>query len=148
MPAGTHWELTPRESIEAECARRGRDAVVAGCVALIEGAPACADPGLLLALAGPAARKFLDGGDHDDLYWLRVWGARGLLWAWREGTTGALRVALGDGHWRVREMAAKVAARHLVGDVLDPLIALRDDPVPRVRAAAERAVAALTAAGA
>lgn len=149
MPAGPHWELTPRESIEAECARRGRDAVVAGCVALVGGAAADADPGLLLALAGPAAHKFLDGGEHDDLYWLRVWGARGLLWAWQDRASGALRAALGDEHWRVREMAAKVAARHLVGDALDPLTALRDgDPVPRVRAAAERAVAALTRAGA
>jgi HEAT repeat protein len=148
VPAGTHWELTPRESIEAECARRGRDAVVAGCVALIEGTSVDTDPGLLLALAGPAARKFLDGTDHDDLYWLRVWGTRGLLWAWRDQATGALLVALGDEHWRVREMAAKVAARHLVGDALEPLTALRDDPVPRVRAAAERAVAVLTSAGA
>lgn len=149
MPAGPHWELTPRRSIEAECARRGRDAVVAGCVELIAGGRA--DPGLLLALAGPAARPFLDGADRDDRYWLRVWGTRGLLWAWRDGAVGAvgaLRTALADEAWRVREMAAKVVARHLVGDALGEVAALRDDPVPRVRAAADRAVAALTRTGA
>lgn len=43
-------------------------------------------------------------------------------------------------------MAAKVVARHKLGDALPAVSGLRSDPVPRVRAAAERAVAALTAA--
>ena len=30
------WELTPRQSVEAECQRRGKPAVVDGCVALLE----------------------------------------------------------------------------------------------------------------
>jgi hypothetical protein len=55
---------------------------------------------------------------------------------------------LQDTEWRVREMAAKVVARHLVGDALPTVTVLRDDPTPRVRAAAHRAVLALTAAGA
>jgi hypothetical protein len=143
---GSHWGLTPRQSIEAECARRGHAAVVAGCVGLVVGDDV--DPDLVVALAGPGADKFLDGRPHDDTYWLRVWGARGLLWAWDGSALGAVRRALGDDAWRVREMAAKVVARHLVGDVLAEVAALRDDPVPRVRAAATRAVAALTARGA
>jgi hypothetical protein len=53
---------------------------------------------------------------------------------------------MSDEAWRVREMAAKVTARHLVGDALPEVLALRDDPVPRVRAAAERAVARITQA--
>ena len=53
-----------------------------------------------------------------------------------------------DEAWRVREMAAKVIARHRVGDALDAVAALRADPVQRVRAAAARAVTRLTAAGA
>ena len=59
--------------------------------------------------------------------------------------TAALIEAMGDGAWRVREMAAKVVARHRVGEALDAVAALRDDPVPRVRAAAARAVVVLTA---
>jgi hypothetical protein len=106
------------------------------------------DPALLLALAGPGAGTFLDGQPHDDTYWLRVWGARGLLWAWDDSARPAVRQALGDEHWRVREMAAKVVARHELGDTLPVVADLRDDPVPRVRAAATRAVAVLTAAGA
>ncbi len=42
-------------------------------------------------------------------------------------------------------MAAKVVAAHRVGRALDAVAALRDDPIPRVRAAAERAVVLLTA---
>lgn len=139
------WELTPQQSIEAECARRGRPRVVAGCLALLAG-ERC-DDALVRALAGPAADPYLDGtatGEH----WFRVWGARGLLWAWLDSPAArsALVQALSDEAWRVREMAAKVVARHLVGDALDAVAALRDDRVPRVRAAAERAVARLAAA--
>jgi hypothetical protein len=49
---------------------------------------------------------------------------------------------------RVREMAAKVVARNLVGDALDDVAPLREDPVRRVRVAATRAVATLAARGA
>jgi hypothetical protein len=82
------------------------------------------------------------------LYWLRVWGARGLLWVWDDSALGALRVALADEAWRVREMAVKVVARHRVGDLLSTVAGLQDDPVPRVQTAANRAVTVLTAAGA
>jgi hypothetical protein len=140
--AGSRWGLTPRQSIEAECARRGRVAVVRGCVDLVLGDEA--DPDLLVALGGPGAGKFLDGREHVDSYWLRVWGARGLLWVWDDRALEALRHALGDEAWRVREMAVKVAARHGVGDVLPEVAGLRDDPVPRVREAARRAVTTLT----
>ncbi len=139
------WGLSPRRSIEAECARRGRAAVVFGCAQLVAGNDA--DPGLLLALGGPAAANFLDGRPHVDAYWLRVWGARGLLWAWDDSALDAVRLALEDDAWRVREMAAKVAARHLLGDVLSAVAGLLEDPVPRVRTAASRAVARMTQAG-
>ncbi len=146
MPAPSHWGRTPRESIEAECRRRGPDAVVAGCRALLREQPV--DPGLLQALGGPGAVKYLDGARHADTYWLRVWGARGLLWAWDDAALPELLAATADDAWRVREMAAKVVARHQVGDALDHVVALRDDAVPRVRHAAERAVVRLTASGA
>lgn len=40
-------------------------------------------------------------------------------------------------------MAAKVVARHLLGDALPVVAELRDDPLARVRAAASRAVVRL-----
>ena len=74
-----------------------------------------------------------------------MWAARGLLHAWDDSATEAIIHATDDEAWRVREMAGKVVARHRVGDALDAVAALRDDPVPRVRAAAQRAVVILTA---
>jgi HEAT repeat protein len=121
--------------------------VVAGCVGLIEGDDA--DGELILALGGPPARRLLGGGSRSDQrYWFRVWGTRGLLWAWDDTALDAVLLALRDPAWRVREMAAKVSARHRVGEALPALVELRADPVPRVRAAAARAVVVLTHAGA
>jgi hypothetical protein len=141
------WALTPRQSIEAECGRRGKPAVVSGCIALLEGRGGV-DDALVLALGGPPAEYVLDRGAGGKLgYWLRVWGARGLLHAWDDRATAAIIHATGDGAWRVREMAAKVIARHRVGDAFGAVAGLRGDDVPRVRAAAERAVVLLTASG-
>jgi hypothetical protein len=136
---------TPRERIEAECARRGKDAVVADCLALLDGQ---VDAGPLRSLAGPGAEKFFDGEEHTDTYWLRVWALRGLLWAWDSRATRHVGDALHDEAWRVREMAAKIVARHLVGEAYAAVAELRDDPVPRVRQVAERALVRLTQAGA
>jgi hypothetical protein len=143
----SYWGLTPRQSIESECAGRGMRAVSAGCARLITGE--AVDATLIVALGGPHARRVLDAGpDSDQRYWLRVWGARGLLWAWDGSAVEAVRQALSDPAWRVREMAAKVVARHLVGDLLVAVAELRDDPVSRVRAAALRAVKVITETGA
>jgi hypothetical protein len=146
MPARSLWGLTPRQSVEAECARQGKLAVVDGCARLVAGEEA--DPALIMALGGPGARRLVHDPRPDQRYWLRVWGARGLLWAWDDSALGAVQIALADEAWRVREMAAKVVARHVLGDALPAVAALRDDPVARVRAAADRAVAVLTRAGA
>lgn len=144
MPAPSSWGKTPRRSIEEECARRGRPAVVAGCVALLSGRDA--DPELVTALGGPPARRVLTQSAGPD-YWLRVWAARGLLWAWDDTAVAALTLALTDEHWRVREMALKVVARHRVDEALEPAAELQRDPVPRVRAAAGRALTRLASAG-
>lgn len=133
--------------MEAECARRGRAAFVAGCVRLLEGDDS--DVGLIRLLGGATAPWALDPArEPEQLYWFRVWAARGLLWAWEDTALPTVRAALLDEAWRVREMAAKVVARHVVGDLLTDVAELRDDPVPRVRAAATRAVARITMANA
>lgn len=140
----TSWG-PPRASIEAECARRGRDAVVDGCRALLRGDEV--DHPLVVALGGPAASAHAPGRPpRDDAYWLRVWGARGLLWAFEPEAVPELRLAAHDERWRVREMAMKVVARHRVDELLDEALALHGDATPRVRAAAARAVAALITA--
>jgi len=145
VPARPAWELTPQQSVQIECARRGTAQVVAGCVALLQGQEV--DDVFLLALGGPGGHRVLDDGpEQRNQYWRRVWGARGLLYAWTDEAEGAVVAALADEHWRVREMAAKVVAKRRIGAALDPVTALRVDPVPRVRAAAERATVLLTAA--
>jgi len=139
--------MTPRDSVTAECRRRGLDAVVAGCVGLLDGTGS--DEGLIIALGGKAAPDVLSGREGGASgYWPRVWAARGLLYAWSDSAAAAIIRATGDEAWRVREMAAKVIARRRLADALDAVVALRDDPVPRVRAAAGRAVVTLTATGA
>lgn len=145
--APTHWGMTPRQSIEAECARRGEPALVAGCTELLSGG--VVDDGLLRALAGPAATTVLRGeAGGVEGYWPRVWGARGLLYAWADGAEKVVIRATTDDAWRVREMAAKVVARRRLGNGTRAMGALCDDPVPRVRCAAERALQTLVASGA
>jgi HEAT repeat protein len=134
---------TPRERVEQECARRGRDDVVAGCIELLSGYEA--DPDLILALGGPPARWVVTGEQAGPPYWLRVWAARGLLWAWDDIALPSLLLALTDEAWRVREMALRVVARHRLEDALTTVADLQEDPVPRVRAAASRALVRLAA---
>ena len=149
-----NWDLTPGQSVERECGRRGTAQVVAGCVTLLGGGDT--DDSLVRALGGPATDSVL--GPHprrDQRSFLpprppvRVWAARALLYAWDDGAESlrdAVLAALSDESWRVREMAAKVVARREIGEGLTAVAALQQDPVPRVRAAAARATAILTAA--
>jgi hypothetical protein len=146
VPRKSVWELTPKQSIELECARRGRAEVVAGCIRLLR----CqdVDDELVIALGGPMAQGLLDAGlPQVHRYWLRVWGARGLLHVYGDEAEASVIAALADQHWRVREMAAKVVARHQVGAALTAVAELRGDPVARVRVTAGRATMVLTAAG-
>lgn len=99
-----------------------------------------------MALGGPAAERHVQGEPREDAYWLRVWGARGLLWVWEDEAVPEVRLALADESWRVREMALKVIARHEVGDLMADVAASQEDPVPRVRQAAARTLSVLTAA--
>jgi HEAT repeat protein len=104
---------------------------------------------MIAVLGGESARYVLDGGAGGRAgYWPRVWGTRGLLHQWDPAATEAIIGATNDESWRVREMAARVIARHTVGDALDAVAALRADEVERVRAEASRAVTVLTAAAA
>lgn len=121
-------------------------AVVSGCVQLLEGG--YADDELIRVLGGPSASWTMTGEPSGPAYWLRVWAARGLLWAWDDVALPSLMGALDDEAWRVREMALKVVARHRLDDTLATVVDLQGDPVPRVRAAASRAPVRLAGSGA
>src|SRR5580698_2975255 len=104
-------EGTPQERVNAECRRRGADVFVSRCVEVLNSRDV--DDAFLHVLGGPHAAQVLtgaEGGRHG--YWPRVWATRGLLYAWDASATDVLIAATDDAAWRVREMAAKVIARH------------------------------------
>ncbi|AJT42743.1 hypothetical protein UM93_00405 [Psychromicrobium lacuslunae] len=74
-------------------------------------------------------------------YWLPTWGARACLYLWHEDCTEPILAGLGSEYWRVREMCAKVCRYREIGT--DELAPLLEDPTPRVRAAAARALGQL-----
>ena len=138
MGSRSRWGMTPKQSIQGEAERRGTAEVVAGCVDLLSQRDV--DPELMYALGGPPARWAVTGGEGGPDYWLRVWGARGLLWVWDDSATDAALTALGDEHWRVREMAIRVCARHQLEDAIPRIAEHEDDENARVRAAAAKAL--------
>ena len=130
---------TPRLRIETACETLGHAEVIRRCVGLIEGRDV--DPEFLVILGGAPARNLLaDCLPEDQSYWLRVWALRGLLWAPPGAPAKVLRRGLDDKHWRVREMACKVVARHRVDEVIDAVAGLQADRTVRVRRAADRAI--------
>ena len=137
----SHWGKSPQASVKQACERWGPMTVVQGCVDLVDGKRA--DDELVLALGGPPAEWVRTGEPSGPDYWLRVWGARGLLYAWDESARPAVLRALDDDAWRVRDMALKVVARHGIHEAADHVTRLRDDPSARVRRSAARTSQAL-----
>jgi HEAT repeat protein len=130
--------MTPQQSILFECDQRGREDVVRDCIAILNGHSF--DDHFLRVIGGPSAETVLDdraGGVHG--YWPRVWAARGLLHVWDDVATDAIIESTTHDSWRVREMSAKVIARHRVKPAIDAVVTLLDDDNARVRAAASRA---------
>jgi len=126
--------------------RLGRDAFTAVCVDLMRGAPREHHLDELPWLTGhdwSAGEPVRDPGTWHD-YWLRTWGTRGLLHVWDDPdgrATGAVVAGLADEHWRPVEMCLKVVAAHDVAGAGDGAAALAAHDLPRVRAAAMRALA-------
>ncbi|USQ81099.1 hypothetical protein NF556_05490 [Ornithinimicrobium faecis] len=112
----------------------GEERVVDWCARLILGQERSDDPDL----------AWLGGTEDWAPYWRRVWGARGLLYVWDDGALEAIAAALADEHWRVREMGLKVVRAHGLSGLTGETAELREDTNARVRAAAERALAAMS----
>ncbi|MBA3797604.1 MAG: HEAT repeat domain-containing protein [Geodermatophilaceae bacterium] len=135
-------EASPAERVRALCDRDGEASVAAGCAEILRSG-SWADRDLLIVLGGrhalgEYARDEPARSDQD--YWAPTWAARGLLYVWTDEAAPAVVAALRHEAWRVREMAAKVVATREIGSAGDVVAALADDPVPRVRAAAARAL--------
>ena len=134
----SNWGMTPQQSILFECERRSRGEVIRDCVAILEGH--VVDDHILRVIGGPAAEAVLEGRRGGLRgYWPHVWAARGLLHVWDDVATDAINEATTHTSWRVREMSAKVIARHHVSPAVDAIVMLLDDENARVRTAASRA---------
>jgi hypothetical protein len=117
----------------------GRGRFVEVCVDLLEGADRASYVPELRYLTGHADDPFLDRAAWKD-YWVRTWGARGLLHGWHDSATVAVVAGLGDEHYRPAEMCLKVSAKHDVAGSGPAAAALTRHALPRVRANAVRAL--------
>jgi hypothetical protein len=118
------------------------DEVVANCIEILRHGDV--DEETLLVLAGPSAAEVLRGKEGGVTgYWPRVWAMRGLLYAWDDAASNVVIEGAKDESWRVREMSAKVIAHRAIDAAFEVMVRLTNDPVLRVRKAAERALVRL-----
>ncbi len=118
----------------------GRDRLVEVCVDLLEGAERTAYVPELRYLTG---HDWAEGAPvHDSEvwkdYWVRTWGARGLLHCWHDSATRPVVAGLADEHYRPAEMCLKVSARHEVAGSGPAAALLTRHDLARVRANAVR----------
>ncbi len=131
-------DLPIEQRIARAVAELGEPTVVLRALSLIAGNNEGEE--FLLVVGGEHARGILDGAPV--LYWPELWGTRALLYVWNDSAVIAVTAALHNQAWRVREMAARVAAARGL-DVAPILVGMLGDETPRVRAAAARALGAL-----
>jgi HEAT repeat protein len=118
----------------------GRARLVEVCCDLLGGADRTAYVPELRYLTGhswDAGDPVLDDAVWKD-YWVRTWGARGLLYCWADSASGAIVRGLGDEHYRPAEMCLKVSAKYDVAGSGPGAAALTAHELPRVRANAVR----------
>lgn len=135
-------EASPAARVRALCDAQGEASVAAGCAEILR-TGSWENRDLLVILGGQVAvGEFArtEPAKSDLSYWAPTWAARGLLYAWDDTAAPSVVGALTHEAWRVREMAAKVVAAREIGAAGDAVAALAEDPVPRVRAAAARAL--------
>jgi HEAT repeats len=139
LPPPPDLRALPRELVaalrthltEAEAAER--------CAELLAGAEPADHADLLPYLAGRPGTAYFEGGWAG--YWVRVWGARGLLYVWDDRATNDVLAGLRDDSWRVAEMCLKVSTLRAL-PAGDEAARLSRHDLPRVRAAAARALGA------
>lgn len=140
--ADASTEASPAQRVRALCAAQGEASVAAECAEIMR-TGSWENRDLLVVLGGRVAvgeYARTEPAQSDLSYWAPTWAARGLLYAWSDTAAPAVVAALTHEAWRVREMAAKVVAAREIGSAGDAVAALAWDPVPRVRAAAARAL--------
>ncbi|MET9019646.1 HEAT repeat domain-containing protein [Actinopolymorpha sp. NPDC004070] len=130
---------SPREHVRQARARYGTLAVVQRCVALLRGADPAGEEEFLRMLGFRGELAWLLREPNP--YWARVWAARALRYCWDDLAAAGVVRGLHDEAWRVVEHCAALAGDHELADAAPTLVDLTEHPVPRVRAAAARALA-------
>jgi hypothetical protein len=124
----------------------GERATVDLCVALLEGADRSEHPDAMPYLTGVVfdedSPKFYPAQWKD--YWVRTWGARGLLYVWHDAAVPAVVTGLDDEHWRPAEMCLKVSTKRELGEAGPRAAELAvTGELPRVRVQALRTLRAV-----
>lgn len=141
LPVGAH----PSVRIGLAVQRWGERGLMDRCVRLYRAMDWGDEPELMSYLAGRKGPRWVELGFGVQGYFVRTWALRAMLYAWDESAVMTVIDALEDEHWRPREMALRVIAKRQVDGDVDAVAELSDDPVPRVRAAARRALERLGA---
>ncbi len=97
-------------------------------------------PVVLSHIGGGSGTGGFDLASPRNNYWTRSWAARALAFVGGDDSATWLRLALEDGHWRVRMTAAQTLGRLRLPGMEKDLLPLLHDPHSRVRAAAVTAL--------
>ena len=129
LPAPDHLRAAPRELLAALRRLVGEPAAAGYCVDLLDGADAHAYADVL---------PYLGGNLEWDAFWMRAWGARGLLYVWADAAGPAVVQGLRDPAWRVAENCLKVSTVRELSAAGPAADELSRHALPRVRAQAVR----------
>jgi HEAT repeat protein len=141
LPRPSDLSLHPRLlAAELEAQVGNRQAAV-WCAELLQGGDPREYEAMLWYLGAQATPGVLSG--QWERYWVRTWGARGLRYVWVDECGAAIVRGLSDEHWRPAEMCLKVAALREVGEAGPGAVGWTEHELPRVRAAACRALGAV-----
>ena len=113
LPVPRDLEAPVGELVRELADHLGMQATVDLCVDLLEGADRNDHPDAMPYLTGVVFDEkspiFYPAQWKD--YWVRTWGARGLLYVWDDSAAPAVVAGLDDEHWRPAEMCLKVSTK-------------------------------------
>ena len=118
LPPPRDLEVRVGELIAELADHLGVRATVDLCVELIEGADRKDHPDAMPYFTGVVFDEdspiYYPAQWKD--YWVRTWGARGLLYVWDDSAAPAVVAGLDDEHWRPAEMCLKVSTKRELGE--------------------------------
>ncbi|MEJ7629243.1 MAG: HEAT repeat domain-containing protein [Nocardioidaceae bacterium] len=136
LPPPSRPDATVRALVTELGERVGAETAAGWCADLLSGADPHDYVAMLDYLGSNCGRAAFDPSWYD--YWVRTWGARGLLYVWADSAASTVVQGLGDEHWRPAEMCLKVSSLRELAEAGVPAVSLTEHELPRVRANAVR----------